>query len=345
MAGGRYQLQRLMYTVACLWWMILVPPPPADSRHAGDCLACWHSSHARWLPLLLPAWANHHGGRRLEASRLKPSVSGQQLAGLQGLVHCPEEMSVPVVVNHLPCHCTTTLWLLCKAVTGCRQYPGQHMWHASQPCSDSLATASSGYRCSLSRPCLDALKRHRCHGGRRLLAASTLKSYVSSALAALKHTKMLRTRPEYRKARRAWVHAFKPLRNQVDAHYRRCASGEALPNRCQGYVPWGDLCRVRDQLAWGSIERLLLELHTHALGRSREYASVRLFREVPSKEQRHRHPNYCVLHPSGPAGSYLRLGSFKTSGYIGPHKLPLNASLHRAIMTSRAEAAAAAVSL
>jgi hypothetical protein len=114
---------------------------------------------------------------------------------------------------------------------------------------------------------LDALKRHKCHGGRRLLAASTLKSYVSSALAALKHTKMLRTRPEYRKARRAWVHAFKQLRNQVDAHYRRCASGEALPNRCQGYVPWGDLCRVRDQLAWGSIERLLLELHTHALGK------------------------------------------------------------------------------
>ncbi len=39
------------------------------------------------------------------------------------------------------------------------------------------------------------LKRHRCHGARRL-AASTLKSYVSSALAALKHTEMLRTRPE-----------------------------------------------------------------------------------------------------------------------------------------------------
>jgi hypothetical protein len=156
----------------------------------------------------------------------------------------------------------------------------------------------------------------------------------AAPLAALKHTEMLRTRPEYRKARRAWVHAFKQLRDQVDAYYRKCASGEALPNRCQGYVPWGDLCRVRDQLAWGSIERLLLELHLHALGRSREYASVRLFTEVPSKEQRRRHPNYCVLHPSGPAGSYLRLASFKTSGYIGPYKVPLSPSLHRAIMTS-----------
>ena len=74
---------------------------------------------------------------------------------------------------------------------------------------------------------LHVLKRHRCHGGRGL-AASTLKSYVSSALAALKHTEMLRTRPEYRKARRAWVHAFKKLRDQVDAQYRKCASGEAL---------------------------------------------------------------------------------------------------------------------
>ncbi len=180
---------------------------------------------------------------------------------------------------------------------------------------------------------LHVLKRHRCHGGRKL-AASTLKSYVSSALAALKHTETLRTRPEYRRARQAWVHAFKQLRDQVDAYYRKCASGEALPNRCQGYVPWGDLCRVRDQLPWGSIERLLLELHLHALGRSREYASVRLFTEVPSKEQRRRHPNNCVLHPSGPAGSYLRLASFKTSGYIGPYKVPLSPSLHRAITAS-----------
>jgi hypothetical protein len=180
---------------------------------------------------------------------------------------------------------------------------------------------------------LHELKRHRCHSGRPL-AASTLKSYVSAALAALKHTETLRNRPEYRNARRAWVHAFKQLRNQVDAYYRKCASGEALPNRCEGYVPWGDLCRVRNQLAWGSIERLLLELHLHALGRSREYASVRLFTEVPSKEQRRRHPNYCVLHPSGPAGSYLKLASFKTCGYIGPYKVPLSPSLHRAIMTS-----------
>jgi hypothetical protein len=129
------------------------------------------------------------------------------------------------------------------------------------------------------------------------------------------------------------VHAFKRLRDQVDAQYRRCASGEALPSRCQGYVPWGELCRVRDQQPWGSIESLLLELHTHALGRSREYAAVKLFKQPPTKEQRRRHPNYCVLGRN-PASSYLRLGSFKTSSYLGPQKLPLNASLHQAIITS-----------
>jgi hypothetical protein len=68
---------------------------------------------------------------------------------------------------------------------------------------------------------LHVLKRHRCHSGRPL-AASTLKSYVSVALAALKHTDMLRTKPEYRKARRGWVQAFKQLRDQVDAQYRKC---------------------------------------------------------------------------------------------------------------------------
>jgi hypothetical protein len=180
---------------------------------------------------------------------------------------------------------------------------------------------------------LNVLTRHRGHGGRPL-APSTLKSYVSSALAALKHTKMLRTKPEYRKARGRWVHWFKRLRDQVDAQYRRCASGAALPNRCEGYLPWKEICRARDQLQWGSLDRLLLELHTHALGRSREYASVRLYTEVPNKDQRRLWPNHCVLLPSDPAGSYLRLGSFKTSSYIGPYKVPLSPSLHRAITTS-----------
>jgi hypothetical protein len=245
------------------------------------------------------------------------------------LPYCPVEISVPVVVT-MPLH--------------------DHVVAALQGSGRLSAVSKAGYVARLTalqrltghglkwvllqpEQTLHVLKRHNCHGGRGL-AASTLKSYVSSCLAALKHTEKLRTRPEYRKARRAWVHAFKKLRDQVDAQYRKCASGEALPNRCQGYVPWGDLCRVRDQLPWGSIERLLLELHTHVLGRSREYASVRLFTEVPSKQQRRRHPNYCVLHPSGPAGSYLRLGVFKTSKHVGPVKLPLSPSLHRAIMTS-----------
>jgi hypothetical protein len=190
---------------------------------------------------------------------------------------------------------------------------------------------------------LHVLKRHKCQGGRGL-AASTLKSYVSSCLAALKHTEELRTRPEYRKARRAWVHAFKTLRDQMDAQYRKCASGEALPNRCQDYVSWGDLCRVRDQLPWGSIERLLLELHTHALGRSREYASVRLFTEAPSKEQRRRQPNYCVLHPQRPSGFILEAGIIQDQRPCRPLQdttEPITASSHHDLT----EAASAAVSL
>jgi hypothetical protein len=64
--------------VACLWWI-----NPGTPRTLQPCwgLAGWHSSHAGGR-LLLPAWAcsNHHGGRRLGASRLKPSVSGQPLS-------------------------------------------------------------------------------------------------------------------------------------------------------------------------------------------------------------------------------------------------------------------------
>lgn len=182
---------------------------------------------------------------------------------------------------------------------------------------------------------LHALRARKCTGSGRRMAASTVKGYVASVLAALKHCAQLRTKSKYRRARRHWVTMFKQLRDQVDTHYRMCASGEILPNRCHGYVAWSDLCRVRDSLALGTIERLLLELHTHALGRSREYACVRLFTQVPSKKQRRRHPNHLVLmHPRDPSGSYLRVNDHKTRGHTGPYKVPLNASLHQAIMCS-----------
>ena len=157
---------------------------------------------------------------------------------------------------------------------------------------------------------------------------------MSTVLAALKYCEVLRTKPAFRRARRAWVQAFKQLRDQVDAQCRLNASGKTLPSRCNGYVDWQELCRIRDTLPYGSIERLLVELHTHALGRSREYAAVRLFTQVPSRAMRRRYPNHCVLHPRDPASSYLRFGDYKTAAHVGAYKVRLSASLHRAIVTS-----------
>jgi hypothetical protein len=69
---------------------------------------------------------------------------------------------------------------------------------------------------------MHVLKRHKCPSGRGL-TASTLKSYVSSCLAAVKHTEMLRTRPEYRKARRMGARLQKAAR----------PSGCPVPQVCQ----------------------------------------------------------------------------------------------------------------
>lgn len=181
---------------------------------------------------------------------------------------------------------------------------------------------------------LHAMKSYKCTGSGRKMAATTQKAYVAAVLSAMKHCEILHTRPGYRRARRAWSIAFKQLRDQVDTQYRRLASGEALPNRCDGYVAWSELCRVRDSLAMGTVDRLILELYSCALGRSREYAAVRLFRHAPSKELRRRYPNYCLLHPHDPAGSYLRVGDFKTHTVVGPYKVRLTASLHQAIVCS-----------
>jgi hypothetical protein len=108
---------------------------------------------------------------------------------------------------------------------------------------------------------LQALREQKAGNG-RLLAASTLKAYVATVLAALKHAPQLHKRA-YRRARRQWVRAFKALCSQVDLHTSMCATGEALPSRCDGYLPWEEICRVRDALPLGSLDRVLLELHTH----------------------------------------------------------------------------------
>jgi hypothetical protein len=145
---------------------------------------------------------------------------------------------------------------------------------------------------------LQALREQKCSNTGRPLADSSRttlsKAYVASALAALKHTPELLQKRAYRRARREWVRAFKELRSQVDQHTAQCASSEALPSRCDGYLPWEEICRVRDALPMGGTERVLLELHTCCLGRSREYAAVKLFTAEPSKDERRAWPNHII---------------------------------------------------
>jgi hypothetical protein len=180
---------------------------------------------------------------------------------------------------------------------------------------------------------LKALRQQVNSSTGRPLADSSQKAFVAAVLAVLKHTPQLQ-KQVYRRARRHWVRAFKQLRARCDQHTSMCATGEALPSRAAGYLPWDHICRVRDAQAMGSIERVLLELHTHAIGRSREYAAVRIFNAAPSRDQRKAHPNHIVLHPQDPARSYLRLGSYKTSRHLGAYKVVLSPTLHEAIVAS-----------
>jgi hypothetical protein len=83
------------------------------------------------------------------------------------------------------------------------------------------------------------------------------------------------------------------------------------------------------------VQRLADGIRTDADRQFMLVMALALAGRPPSKEHRRSYANYIVMHPSGPSGSYLRLGSsFKTSSHIGPYKDPLNASLHRAILTS-----------
>lgn len=78
-------------------------------------------------------------------------------------------------------------------------------------------------------------------------------------------------------------------------------------------MPWSEVLHIRDALPWGSIERVLLELH--ALGRSREYACVPLLFTRPTDQQKRRWPNHRMLGAHAHE-SYLHLADFKPASML-----------------------------
>jgi hypothetical protein len=141
------------------------------------------------------------------------------------------------------------------------------------------------------------------------LAANTLTDDLGAVLATAKHAMSERQREHTAHYMTVWQAAHKRIQGQAQAAFN---SNKASEKQRDGFVPYSELCAVRDSLPYGNPLRLWLALSTMLpCARAGDYANCRLFFHAPSQEELAEHTdNYLVLTTEA---QYVHLRVFKTS--------------------------------
>jgi len=154
--------------------------------------------------------------------------------------------------------------------------------------------------------------------------ATSKKTYLSTALSAFRHCEGLKE--QLPAAYKAWFDAFSRMDKAVEERYKR---NEPSEKQAEGYVPFGDIEKKRDELEEGTEERLLLGMYTWIYPLRADFNYVRIYSgaTVPS----HHVPNY--LHMAT-KGCTLVLSEYKTSSTHGVFKKVLPDVLCKEIRAS-----------
>jgi hypothetical protein len=141
------------------------------------------------------------------------------------------------------------------------------------------------------------------------LSANTLTDDLGAVLATAKHAMSERLREHTAHYMTVWQAAHKRIQGQAMAAFNNNKASEKQRN---GFVPYGELCAVRDSLPYGNQLRLWLAMSTMIpCARAGDYANCRLFFQAPSQEELAAHTdNYMVLTKGA---QYVHLRMFKTA--------------------------------
>ena len=121
---------------------------------------------------------------------------------------------------------------------------------------------------------------------------STRKSYISAILAVFKHNEGLKEADGFSEAYKEWLEKFKELDTSISERYKLNKPSEKQLN---GYVPFKDIIKKRDELKKGSLDRLLLSMYTYIKPLRADFNCVKIYKKVvatkiPENE------NYINLH-------------------------------------------------
>jgi hypothetical protein len=142
------------------------------------------------------------------------------------------------------------------------------------------------------------------------LAANTLTDDLGAVLATAKHAMSERQRTHTTHYMTVWQAAHKRVQDQAKAAFN---SNKAISDKQRnGFVPYRELCAVRDSLPYGNQLRLWLAMSTMIpCARAGDYANCRLYFHAPTQQELTAHAdNYLVLTTEA---QYVHLRVFKTA--------------------------------
>lgn len=132
---------------------------------------------------------------------------------------------------------------------------------------------------------------------------------------------------DHRKAYEKWADAFNNTHQKVMDRYE---TNKPTDRQAEGYVPYTDIIKKRDELEPGSTERLLLGFYTHLKPMRCDYGSVRIYEDrLPAEKEREK--NYILIKGNK---AMLTLSAYKTAKAYGDHVIELPEPLYEDLSLS-----------
>ncbi|QIG60216.1 hypothetical protein [Dishui Lake large algae virus 1] len=151
------------------------------------------------------------------------------------------------------------------------------------------------------------------------------KAHLSFILAIFRYNPDMTC--DHRDVYEKWSGAFTNTHQQVINRYEL---NKPSDRQMEGYVPYADIIKKRDELEPGSIERLLLGFYTYLKPLRCDFGMVRLYNgRLPAEKEREK--NYILLKDDK---AILNLSAYKTSKTYGTHELELPELLRNDLLES-----------
>lgn len=109
---------------------------------------------------------------------------------------------------------------------------------------------------------------------------STRKSYISAILAIYKHNEGLKDADGFVNNYKEWVERFKELDNAISEKYKL---NKPSDKQQEGYVPYKEIIKKRDELEEGTIDKLLLSFYTYIKPLRADFNCVKIYKKINVK--------------------------------------------------------------